>query len=171
MAERYLISNDAAPGAAQATKRTTGTAIITMLQVKLGLIANRGKVIEWGCSFDGFAAALPVAVELIETSLAATVTAHAAAGIMNLDPLATTPTTTNPFTFTTTTTGYVGSTENAASGTFRLLDGPKLLPPTGPYEKQFPLGREPMLDQTKYLRIRMTAGTAVNAYCYVVIEV
>ena len=171
MAELYLISNDAAPGAAQATKRTTGTAIITMLQVKLGLTANRGKVVEWGVSFDGSAAAVPIEVELVETSLAATVTAHIAAGIMNLDPLATTPTTTNPFTFTTITTGYVGSTENAGAGTFRLLDGPKLIAPTAMYEKQFPLGREPMLDQTKYLRIRMTAPVAVNAYCYVVVEV
>ena len=171
MAELYLISNDAAPGAAQAVKRTTGTAIITMLQIKVGLTVNRAKVVEWGISFDGSAAALPIEVELVETSLAATVTAHAAAGIMNLDPFGITPTTTNPFTFTTITTGYAGSTENAASGTFRLLDGPKLIAPTNQYEKQFPLGREPELDPAKYLRIRVTAGTAVNAYCYCVIEI
>ena len=171
MAELYLISNGAAPGAAQAVKVTTGTAIKTMLQVKLGLTANRWKVVEWGYSFDGSAAALPPEVELIETSLAATVTAHAAAGIMNLDPFGTTPTTDNPFTFTTITTGYTATSENAASGTFRLLDGPKLTAPTNMFEKQFPLGREPSVDQAKYLRIRVTAAAAINMYCWVVVEV
>lgn len=170
MAELYMIANGAAPGAAQLVKVTTGTVIKTMLQIKLGLIANRGKVVEWGISFDGFAAALPIAVELVETSLAATVTAHVAAGIMNLDPLATTPTTDNPFTLTTITTGYTASSENAASGTFRLFDA-QLIAPTNQYVKQWPLGREPMMHQTKYLRIRVTAAAAVNAYCYAIIEV
>ena len=174
MAELYLIGNGAAPGAAQAVKQPTGAAIRTMLQVKSGLTANRWKVVEWGYSFDAFAAALPPQVELIETSLAATVSsAHAAEGIMNLDPFGTTPTTGNPFTFTTITTGYAtaAGTENAASGTFRLLDGAKLTSPTNMYEKQFPLGREPSVDQAKYLRIRVTAAATVNMYCYVVVEV
>jgi hypothetical protein len=170
MAEIYLITNGAVSGAAQQVKVATGTAIITLLQVKLGLTANRAKVIEWGISFDGSAAATPISVELVETSLAATVTAHLAAGIAQLDPLGTTPTTGNPFTFTTITTGYTGSVENAASGTFRPFDV-QLIAPTNQYVKQWPLGREPMMDQTKYLRIRVTAGTTVNAFCYVVIEV
>ena len=170
MAELYLITNAAVSGAAQQVGVTTGVVIKTMLQVKLGLTANRGKVVEWGISFDGSAAATPINVELVETSLAATVTAHAAAGIVLLDPLGTTPTTTHPFTFTTITTGFTSTSENAASGTFRPFDV-QYIAPTNQYVKQWPLGREPMMDQTKYLRVRVTAGAAVLCFCYVVVEV
>jgi hypothetical protein len=47
----------------------------------------------------------------------------------------------------------------------------QLLAPTNQYIKQFPLGREPMVNAISALRIRVTAGAAVNAYCYVVLEV
>lgn len=170
MSDLYFITNGAVSGAAQQVGVTTGVAIVTLLQVKLGLTATRGKVIEWGISFNGSAAATPINCELVETSLAATVTAHAAAGIVLLDPFLTTPTTGNPFTFTTITTGYTGTTENAASGTFRPFDI-QYIAPTNPYIKQWPLGREPMMDPAKYLRVRVTAAAAVLAFTYVVIEV
>ncbi len=171
MSSLYLITNAAVSGAAQQVGVTTGTAIKTMLQVKLGLTATRGKVVEWGVSYEGEVAATPHVVELIETSLAATVTAHAAPGIGLLDPQDVTPTTGNPFTFTTITTGYTASSENAASGTFRLLDAPQYIAPTNQYIKQSPLGREAFLDQAKYLRIRVTTASAELMICYVVIEI
>ena len=151
---------------------TTGTSITTLLQVKVGAttITVRPKIVEWGISFDGSAAALPIRCELLTTgTVAATVTAHAAEGIQNLDPLATTPTTGFPFTFTTTTTGYTSSGEGSITAT-RMFDV-QLIAPTNQYVKQWPLGREPMFAQTDYLRIRVTAGTARLAYCYVVVEV
>ncbi len=166
----YLITNAAVSGAAQQVGVTTGTAIKTMLQVKLGLTATKGRVVEWGVSFEGEAAATPHIVELIETSLAATVTAHVAAGIAQLDPQDVTPTTGNPFTFTTITTGYTASSENAGSGTFRPLDV-QYIAPTNQYIKQWPLGREPILDQAKYLRVRVTTAAAELMVCYVVIEI
>jgi hypothetical protein len=43
--------------------------------------------------------------------------------------------------------------------------------PTNQYVKQFPLGREPVIELSKFGRIRVTAGAAVNAYCYMVVEV
>jgi hypothetical protein len=43
--------------------------------------------------------------------------------------------------------------------------------PTAQYVKQWPLGREPSFAATEYLRIRVTAAAAVNAYCYVIVEV
>ena len=170
MAELYLIANGASPTTAALVKVTTGTAIKTMLQVKLGTTATRGKVVEWGISFDGSAAATPIACELIETgTVAATVTAHVAAGIVNLDPFGTTPTSGFPFTFTTTTTGYTASAEGTITAT-RPLDV-QLIAPTNQYVKQWPLGREPIISQLNYLRIRVTAAAAVNAYCYVIVEV
>lgn len=170
MSELYLIANGPNPTTAAQVAVDTGTAIKTMLQIKLGLTANRGKVIEWGISFDGSAAATPILCELLTTgTVAATVTAHDAAGIQNLDPFGTTPTTGNPFTFTTITTGYTSTGEGSIVAT-RALDIQQIAP-TNQYVKQWPLGREPAFDPDNYLRIRVTAAAAVNAYCYCVIEV
>lgn len=170
MSEIYQIFNGATPTTAKRVAVTTGTAIKTMLQVKLGTTTTRGKVIEWGIDFDGSAAATPISVELITTgTVAATVTAHVAGGIENLDPFATAPTTGNPFTFTTTTTGYTASAEGTITVTRTLAA--RLIAPTNQYEKQWPLGREGFFSQLNYLRIRVHAGAAVNAICYVVIEV
>ena len=170
MAELYTITNGPIPTTASQVPVTTGTAIKTLLQVKLGVVALRGKVIEWGISFDGFAAAQPIICELLTTgTVAATVTAHVASGIQNLDPLGTTPTSDNPFTFTTTTTGYTASGEGTIT-TSRTLDLQHIAP-TNQYIKQWPLGREPMFLATNYLRVRVKAAAAVNAFCYVTIEV
>jgi hypothetical protein len=43
--------------------------------------------------------------------------------------------------------------------------------PTNQYIKQFPLGREPVIQVNTFARIRVTAGAAVNCYCYMVIEI
>lgn len=170
MAELYIIANGPTPTTASQVAVTTGTAIKTLLQVKLGLTTMRGKVIEWGISFDGSAAAQPIICELLTTgTVAATVTAHAASGIQNLDPFGTTPTSGNPFTFSTTTTGYTASAEGTITTT-RLLDVQQIAP-TNQYIKQWPLGREPWFSQSNYLRIRVKAAAAVNAICYCVIEV
>ena len=170
MAELYTIWNGPAPTTASQVAVTTGTAIKTLLQAKLGLTTMRGKVVEWGISFDGSAAAQPIICELLTTgTVAATVTAHAASGIQNLDPLATTPTSGNPFTFSTTTTGYTATAEGSIT-TSRMLDCQQIAP-TNQYVKQWPLGREPWFSNLNYLRIRVKAAVAVNAIAYVVIEV
>ncbi len=171
MSELYLITNGATPTTAAQVKVDTGTAIKTMLQVKMGAnLTTRAKIVEWGISFDGFAAALPIACELFANSDGATVTAHVAAGIVNLDPHAETPTDDNPFDLTASAaTGYTASGEGTPASV-RMFDV-QLVAPTNQYIKQWPLGREPEFDPDEFLRIRVTAGTAVNAYCYVIIEV
>src|SRR3972149_369731 len=99
MAELYLLPNGPMPTTAAQAVVTTGTAIKTMLQVKLNASATgRAKVVEWGISFDGSTAATPIKCELLTTgAVAATVTAHVAAGIVSLDPNTTAPTDNNPF--------------------------------------------------------------------------
>jgi len=170
MAELYLIPNGPRPTTASQVAVTTGTGIKTMLQVKMGASrVTRGKVVEWGISFDGSTAAEPIDVELLTTTVAATVTAHVAAGIVNLDPLGTTPVTDYPFTLSTTTTGYTSTVEGTPANV-RMLDVQHIAP-TGQFIKQWPLGREPAFTPAQYLRIRVKAAAAVNAYCYVVIEV
>ena len=46
----------------------------------------------------------------------------------------------------------------------------QFIAPTNQYVKQFPLGREPVINIGASGRIRVTAGAAVNAYCYMVLE-
>lgn len=156
------------PTTAAPVKVTTGTAIKTMLQVKPGTGVLL-KVVEWGISFDGSAAATPIECELVETgTVFGTVTASVAADITRLDPNAQDPTT-SALVVGTSATGYTCTAEGSITAT-RELDF-QLVAPTNQYVKQFPLGREPMVNVSSALRIRVTAGTAVNCYCYVVVEV
>lgn len=166
----FLIANGPSPTTAAQAVVTTGTAIKTMLQVKPSATLPM-KVKEWGISFDGSAAATPIKCELLETDVAATVTAHVAAGIVkfNSDALTGGDPTTNLVQVGTSATGYTATAEGSITAT-RMFDV-QLIAPTNQYVKQFPLGLEPVVAIDKFLRIRVTAGAAVNAYCYVVVEV
>lgn len=170
----YLIANGPMPTTAAVAPVTTGTAIKTLLQAKLGGSTNMvGRVVEWGISFDGYTAATPIKCELLTTgSVGATVTEFVAADIVNLtDPNAGAVTDDFPLAFTAAgdESGYTATAEGTITAT-RVMDV-QLIAPTNQYVKQFPLGREPTFKASEFLRIRVTAGAAVNAYCYMVIEV
>ncbi len=168
---KYLIPSGPMPTTAANATQATGTSIITLLQVKASATLPF-KVLEWGISFDGFSAALPGKVELIETDVAATVTAHVAAGIMKYDAAALLggDPTTNLIPVGTTSTGYTSSGEGSITAV-RNLAGPQLIAPTNQWVQPFQPGSEPVVQISKFLRIRVTFGTSVNAYCYVIIEV
>lgn len=161
----YLITNGPMPTTAAQAVVTTGTAIKTLLQLKPLQIA---KVVEWGISFDGFAAAAPIKVELLESDVAATVTASVEADIVKLDDPGSILST-DSMTLGTAATGYNASAEGAST-VIRMLDF-QLIAPTSQYIKQFPLGREPKIQKGKFGRIRVTAGAAVNAYAYMIVEI
>lgn len=166
----YFIANGPAPTTAAQAVVTTGTAIKTLLQVKASATVV-AKIKEWGISFDGSAAATPIKCELLETDVAATVTASAAADIVKLDGAALSggDPTTNLIPVGTTSTGYTSTGEGSITAV-RMFDV-QLIAPTNQYVKQFPLGLEPVIQISKFARIRVTAGAAVNAYCYMIIEV
>ena len=166
----YLLQNGAAGTTAAPVAVTTGTAIKTMLQFKPSATIV-AKIVEWGISFDGSAAATPGKIELMESDVAATVTAHAAADITKYDSdaLSGGDPTTNLIQVGTSSTGYTASAEGTTTVS-RVFDL-QFLPPTGPYVKQFPLGREPVLQVSKFARIRVTFGTAINAYCYMIVSI
>ncbi len=169
----YQLTNGPMPTTAAQAPVTTGVAIKTLLQVKLGASTNQpGKVVEWGISFDGAAAATPIKCELLTTgSVGATITEFVAADIITLDPNQAAVTDDFPFAFTAAgdESGYTATAEGSITAT-RVLDV-QFVAPTNQYVKQFPLGREPMFKASEFLRIRVTAGAAVNAYCYVIIEI
>lgn len=167
----YLIGNGPMQTTAAFAAVTTGTAIKTLLQVKPGATV-RAKIIEWGISFDGAAAATPGKVELIETDVAATVTASVANDIQKLDDAALLggDPTTALIAVGTTSTGYTATVEGSTTAV-RNLAGPQFIAPTSQFLQQFPLGREPVIQAGKFARIRVTFGAAVNAYCYMIVEV
>lgn len=164
MADGYMVINGAAPGAAAPVAVTTGAAIKTMLQLATPSTRTL-RVIQWWIEFDGSAAATPIKVELVETSGGATVTAYAAADITKWGD-ANAPA--SLVTLSTTTSGYTSSGEGTP-GTCRLFEA-HFVPPTGGLFVQYPLGREPLLPVSKWLRIRVTAAAAVNCYAGLVWE-
>jgi hypothetical protein len=171
MALQYLIPNGPMQTTAAFLKVTTGTAIKTMLQFQPSATAI-AKIIEWGVSFDGSAAATPGEVELIETDVAATVTATALADITkwNSEALAAggSPIT-NLIQVGTANTGYTATVEGSIT-VVRNFDIQQIAG-TNQYVKQFPLGREPTVQSGKFARIRVTFAAAVNMYCYILVEI
>lgn len=167
----YLIANGAMPTTAAFVKVTTGTSVKTMQQVQASA-TNGFKIREWGVSFDGNSAATPIEVELIDTgTVAATVTANAQADIMPFDAMAYNNgnVVTNLIPVGTTATGFTSTSEGSIAS-IRTLDL-QLVAPTNQYIKQFPLGTEPYIPPGHNARIRVTAGAAVNAYTYMIVEV
>lgn len=167
----YLLNNGPMQTTAAPSPVATGTSIKTLLQFKPSATIQ-GKIIEWGISFDGSAAATPGKVELIETDVAATVTAFVAADLTKYDSdaLMGGDPTTNLIQVGTTSSGYTASGEGSITAV-RDLDAPQLIAPTNQFIKQFPLGREPVVQVGKFARIRVTFGTTVNAYCYMIVQV
>jgi hypothetical protein len=155
-----LVANGPMPTTAATVKVTTGTAIKTMLQLKP---FNRFEIIEWGISFDGSAAALPIQVELIETgTIFGTVTASVDADIAH-DPDDAVASI-QGLTLGVSATGYTCTSEGSIVAV-RNLDAPQLIAPTNQFIRQFV--RRPKLTIGNAVRIRVTAGTAVNAYCWI----
>lgn len=161
MANIYWAANGVSPTTAAQVPVTTGTAIKTLLQVATPSTENL-KVIEWGISFDGSAAATPIRCELLQTDVAATVTTLTPT--LWGDP-------NEPASLCvggTAATGYTATAEGTITAT-RVFDV-QFIAPTNQYVKQYPLGRELIIPVSKFLRVRVTAGTAVNAYCYIIWE-
>ncbi len=142
---------------------TTGTAIKTMLQLKP---FNTCKIVAWGISFDGSAAATPGKVELLDTgTVFGTVTASADADCIKLDSVEDAVASVAGLTMGTSATGYTCTSEGSITAT-RMFDA-VLLPPTAPYVYQFPLGQEPKCIIGNAVRIRVTFGAAINALAWI----
>ncbi len=173
MGNTYIVYNAPMPTTAAIAKVTTGTAIKTLLQLKPA--ANFPlSVVEWGISLDGFAAAAPGTVELIDTgTVFATVTASVAADVMPYNdpnaPANTAGVSGVPLNLGTAATGYTASAEGTITAT-RVLDG-QLMAPTAQYIHQFPLGHYPKVVPGNALRVRVTFAAAINGLCYVIFEV
>ncbi len=170
----YMVYNSSLATTAAPVKQPTGTSIRTMMQLRPATSENV-RLIAWGCSFDGSAAATPGQVELFENTAAATMsTAFAAADFQpygDYNAVANSAGSSGiPFNLSTTTSGFATTavTEGTVAG-YRAADL-VMLPPTAVYVYQWPLGREFELTPQMYLRTRMTFGATVNAYIWHLVE-
>lgn len=162
MRKLYFAANGASPTTAAQVAVATGTSIKTLLQIATP--ATTGIIIlEWGVSFDGSAAATPGKVELLQTDVAATSGTSLTPTLWG-DPNA-------PASLCVGGTGatcFSPSTEGTITAV-RMFDL-QFVAGTNQYVKQFPLGREPEVPISKFLRVRVHFGASVNAFAWVIWE-
>lgn len=163
---RYKTWNGPMPTTAAQAAVTTGTTIKTMLQIATPA-TRQIQLISWGYSFSEAAGAVGT-VELLQTDVAATVTAHVASGVQPLDPNAPA----SLVTLGTSATGYTSTSEGATTTTrvFDVVRLPVSLTGSGtPYTYQWMPDERPIIAVSKFLRVRATTPTSgVNMVCWVV---
>ncbi len=145
---------------------TTGTTIKTMLQLATPS-TRQIQLISWGFTFSEPAGAVGT-IELLQTDVAATVTAHVAAGVQPLDPNAPA----SLLTLGTSATGYTSTAEGSTTATrvFDVLRVPTTA--TGSpmqYSYQWMPDERPIVAVSKFVRVRATTPTSgVNMVAWVV---
>jgi hypothetical protein len=153
---KYLSWNGPAPTTAAQAAVTTGTAIKTMLQIATPS-TREIQIIGWGYSIDEPPGADGV-IELLQTDVAATVTAHVAAGVIPLDAVDSA----SAVTLGTAATGYTSSGEGSITAT-RVFDAVSLSLTTAEspltYVNWFPRDARPVVGVSKFLRVRATTPT------------
>lgn len=158
----FKVYNGAMPTTSQFAAVATGTALKTLLQFKPSATLPF-RITEWGISFDGASAAAGIQCELIETDIAATVTAFVANDIHKIDDAALLcgDPTTNLIQVGTAASGYTASAEGSITAV-RIIDD-LFIQPTGAGFIQLPLGDEGTIQVSKFARVRVKASASVNA--------
>jgi hypothetical protein len=163
---RYIAWNGPMPTTAGFASVTTGTTIKSMLQIATPS-TRMIWVEEWGYTVDDPPGADSI-FELVQTDVAATVTAHVASGVQPLDPNLPA----SLMTLSTSGTGYTATVEGAIAAT-RSLDMVSMssvsaeASPFLTYRKKFDVW--PAIPISKFLRVRATTPTsAVDMRCWIV---
>jgi hypothetical protein len=163
---RFKCFNGPMPTTAAQAAAATGTAVKTMLQVATPS-TRQLQIISWGFGFRSDAGGSSV-VELLQTDVAATVTAHVASGVIPLDPNAPA----SLMTLGTSATGYGASAEGSITAT-RVFDVQELYAnavgalSSVNYSYQFMPDERPIVAVSKFLRIRATYNTSANMVCWI----
>jgi hypothetical protein len=168
MSSLYFAYNGAmattSPFTPVATSAVSGTAK-TMLQVAT-TSSTAIRIVKWGVMFDGSASTAPLKCELLTTNVAATVTAHVAAGVQPYGP----DQSASSVALGTAATGYTATAEGTITAT-RYGDLQWILP--GNYfQNEWSLAREFFVPVSTFVRIRVTPTEAVarNCTCFMVWE-
>jgi hypothetical protein len=158
--------NAAMPTTAAMSGVATANGVKTMLQLATPS-TRQIQLISWGYSVSVTPPGIST-VELIQTDVAATVTAHVAAGVQPLDPNAPA----SLLTLGTSATGYTATVEGSTTAT-RTFDNQQLGLATGNeqlvYSYQFmPDEERPIVPVSKFLRVRTTfTSTSPLFLCWV----
>lgn len=143
----------------------TVSTLKTLLQFK-PLVPCRIKELHF--SGNASAAGTPGTVELLESDVAATVTALAAADITPMDAEALQFNSGDPtssyISVGTSATGYTASAEGTTT-VARNLILPQLIAPTNQFCFQIPLGDEGYCQANKFVRIRAAFANSVSVLC------
>lgn len=164
MSDIYFAANGVSPTTAAQVIMATTASVNTLLQIATPSTADI-HVIEWGISLDTPASAANVKVELLQTDVAAGSGTSLTPSLW-ADPNSVASLCIGGAALTMFNDGAI--TEGTITAT-RMFDVQVLTPPFV-YVKQYPLGREPGIPPSKFLRIRVTASVTCNAYCYIIWE-
>lgn len=163
MAGIFWAMNAAFPTTAAPVKMATGTSIKTLLQVATPSSTSI-QVIEWGISFDGTVVNTPVQCELVDTGSVGATSLTAVTPALYGNPTGEVSLCVGG----SSATGFnSGSSAEGSIVSTRYGDA-QLIAPTNQYVKQFPLGQSFSIPASRYLRIRVTASSTVNAYAYII---
>lgn len=167
MLHRYRSWNAAMATTAAQAAVTTGTAIKTMLQ--LATPATRQiMLLGWGYSIDDPPGADAV-FELIQTDVAATVTAHGASGVQPINP----GSPASLLTLGVSATGFTSTAEGTptATRTFDAVSMSSVSAEAAPhmrYEYFWVPGEGPIVAVSSFVRVRATTPTtAVDMRCWI----
>jgi hypothetical protein len=164
MRKIYIAANGPSPTTAAQALFAIPAAITTLQQVATpsttGIL-----ILEWGFSLDTPASAGKVQMELIQTDVAAGSAASLTPTLWG-DPQAPASLCIGGAALTMYNDGSITEGTTTAA---RIFDVVVATPPFV-YAKQYPLGREPEVPISKFLRVRATPSVAVNGYSYIIWE-
>lgn len=155
---RFKCWNGPMPTTAAQASVNTGTTVKTMLQIATPS-TRQIQVLGWGYTLDDIPGA-DAAFELIDTDVAATVTAHVAAGVQPLTP----GLPASLMTLGTSATGYTATVEGSITAS-RVHDEVAMsltsaeAAPFLTYTKKFDEWDAPIIAVSRFLRIRATTPT------------
>src|SRR6266498_588921 len=157
----YKVWNGPAPTAAAQQAVTSNPAIQTLLQLATPADMQI-RIVSWGFSADD-PANVDGVIELLETDVAATVTAHVASGLVKLDPNAPN----SRLTLGTSATGYTATAEGTIAAT-RVFDAVSLSSTSGEsplvYVCQLMPVEMPIIAVSRFCRVRITTGLAIRTW-------
>lgn len=160
------VAYNAAFGATTATMIGTSYATGSKVAIQLATPSSlQIRIIEWGVSFNGSAAATPAVCELVQNGTASTCsTAHSTTTIQPIGDNAKA----SGLTMGTTSSGYGNGAVTSATPD-KTLDA-QFVGPTTQYIKMWPLGREPVIAASKFAQLRVNTSATLTALAYIVFE-
>ena len=165
MAGLYIAYNaafDATTGVTAGTSYATGAKCAIQLATPTTV---QLRIVEYGISFNGSAAATPATVTLAQAGAASTMsTAHSTSTVVAIGDNSKT----SSLTMSTTATGY-GNGAITTNTTSKMFDA-QFIAPTTQFVKQWPLGREPILPASAFCQLRINTSATVSALAYIVFE-